>query len=402
MPNLIGWLFLLIIFFFIIVWGKKNKHLINVILVAFLLRVVLIVLQIYSPITLPDSTGDAIQFESRAVEFSRNQGLSIIFDFLEKDSYLISRIIAVFYTIFGESKFLALSISVALGTMSVYLIYYICFEVWDYRSAKKAAWVIALFPSLVLYSSLILREAYIVFVLLIALIGIVNFMKKNSYFSLFLALASFYILLLFHGAMSLGAFILIFYLAIKLFKNGLFNLIYKLKINTSFLIVIILTFVTFILVMNNNILIQYIPTNIDSFFTNINLGLYDTAAYPSWLYINNDYDLIPKTIVKVFYFLYSPFIWDIKSTYHTLGLLDSLLYFILTVYLIKNRNSFRSNPITSIFILMLILYIIVFSLGVGNFGTGIRHKSKLVVLFIILAAPQINRFIITKKNYLKR
>jgi hypothetical protein len=397
MLNLIGWLSILIIFFLIIVWGKKNKYLINVILVAFLLRVVLVVLQIYSPIILPDSTGDTIQFDLMAIEFSRNQGLSIIFDFFKKDSFLISRIIAVFYTIFGESKFLALVISVVLGTMSVYLIYYICFELWDYRSAKKAAWVVALFPTLVLYSSLILRETYIVFLLLIALIGIINFEKKNSYSSLFVALASFYMLSLFHGAMSLGGFIYIFYLTIKLSKKQLLNLNSKSKVNKFFLIISILTFVTFITAIHGNISIPYIPTNTASFFFNINSGLRDDASYPSWLYINNHYDLIPKIIVKVFYFLYSPFIWDIKSTYHILGLLDALLFFILTVYLIKNRNSFKLKPITSIFILMLILYIIVFSLGIGNFGTGIRHKSKLVVLFIILAAPQINRFIITKK-----
>ena len=48
---------------------------------------------------------------------------------------------------------MARSLSVALGTVSVYLVYYICLKLWDYRSAEKAAWITTFFPTLILYSS---------------------------------------------------------------------------------------------------------------------------------------------------------------------------------------------------------------------------------------------------------
>ena len=35
-------------------------------------------------------------------------------------------------------------------------------------------------------------------------------------------------------------------------------------------------------------------------------------------------------------------------------------------------------------LLILVSYVIAFAVGVGNFGTGIRHRSKFVVLFVLL------------------
>jgi len=52
----------------------------------------------------------------------------------------------------------------------------------------------------------------------------------------------------------------------------------------------------------------------------------------------------------------------------------------------------------SILILIFICYLIVYGISVGNFGTGIRHRSKFVVMLIILAAPKIHKFIFSNKK----
>ena len=132
---------------------------------------------------------------------------------------------------------------------------------------------------------------------------------------------------------------------------------------------------------------------IENSFYQINNFMVDTATYPSWLTINDSFELFTKIIFKIFYFLFSPFIWDIKSSYHLIGLFDGTFYIILTMYVIKNRHSIWQNPVTRIFLLIFISYIVIYGLGVGNFGTGIRHRSKFVVILIILAAPKIHRFI---------
>ncbi len=404
MADLIGWILLLIIFIWIYIVTKRHTQIKNFLLVAYFVRFLCVLINRYEILILPDSQFDAKTFELIARDFSREYGLLIIFDFLRTDSLLISRIISLFYTIFGESKIIAQSISVALGTVSVYLVYYLCNIIWDQKSAIKAAWFTALFPTLILYSSLTFRETYIVFFLLLGLISIVKFIKNKNIFSFTLVLLSFYILIFFHGAAALGGFIFLFYLILNLAKKQLINL-YNLKINLFPFLFIIASLVPIILLLTGNIKIPYLPSLLDleSIIFKANAGINDIAAYPSWLIINNYYELFYKVIIKFFYFLYSPFIWDLKTPYHIVGLFDGTLYLILTFYVIKNWYSIRSNPYTYFFLILFVFYITIHALGVGNFGTGIRHRSKFVVLLIILAAPKMHKFIFSgnKKLYKK-
>ena len=407
MEQIIGWIFLLTIFFFLILWTKKKPYLKDFILVAFLLRALCVLINEYEIIILPDSQDDARTFELIARKFSSNYGLMIVLDFFNYDSLLISRFISIFYTIFGESKMMAQSISVVLGTLSVHMVYYLSNELWDHHSAKKAAWVAALFPNLVLYSSLTLREPYIVFFLLISLIGILRFMQKNSFNSFLQAITGFFLQIFFHGPAAVGGFIFLLYLILNLLKKQIKNL-YNCRLNLSSFFIIIISLIPLTLFLTDNFKIPYIGGiqtlfEIENSLNQINSFIIDIASYPSWLTINNGYELFVKTIFKIFYFLFSPFIWDIKSSYHLIGLFDGTLYMILTIYVIKNWHSIWQNPVTRIFLLIFISYIVIYGLGIGNFGTAIRHRSKFVVMLIILAAPKIHRFIFSthKKLYNK-
>jgi 4-amino-4-deoxy-L-arabinose transferase-like glycosyltransferase len=407
MENLFGWIFFLIIFLSILIYSNYDKNIKFFLLTAFFLRFLCVLLDQYNLINLPDSKIDAFYFELKALEFSRIQGISVIFEFYKSDSLLISRIISLFYTVFGESKMMAQSISVALGTASVYLVYQICLILWDNHTAKKAAWVTALFPTLILYSSLILREVYIVFILLIGLNCILRFMQKNS-FNLFLQiLTSFYLLLFFHGPAVVGGFTFLLYVILSSTKKQIDNL-YNYKLNLFFFLSFILFFILIILLLTNNYKIPYLGSiqtlfDIENLLARINKPMTSTASYPSWLTINNIFELLTKAVFKIFYFLFSPFIWDIKSSHQLIGLFDGTFYIILAIYVFKNRYSIFQNPVTRIFLLIFITYIVIYGLGIGNFGTGIRHRSKFVVILIILAAPKIHRFIFAthKKLYNK-
>ena len=158
MDNLIGSFFLLLLFLLILLFTKKYPYSTNFLLIAFFLRTIIVILTEYDLIRLPDDTGDATKFEYTARLFSRDDGLLILKDFFKPDSFLISRIISIFYIVFGESTMVAKGISVALGTASVYLTYLLGLLLWDHNSAKKGAWIVALFPTLILYSTITLRE----------------------------------------------------------------------------------------------------------------------------------------------------------------------------------------------------------------------------------------------------
>ena len=48
-------------------------------------------------------------------------------------------------------------------------------------------------------------------------------------------------------------------------------------------------------------------------------------------------------------------------------------------------------------IIGMIIAMIVTFLSVGNFGTGLRHRTKFSIMFILLAAPLLPKFIFFKK-----
>ena len=75
-----------------------------------------------------------------------------------------------------------------------------------------------------------------------------------------------------------------------------------------------------------------------------------------------------------------------------------MIYFVLTIYILKNWSNIWKNPITRFFLTLLLIYIFIYGFAVDNFGTAIRHRLKFLVIFIVLAAPKINRIIIFKKK----
>jgi hypothetical protein len=407
MELLIGWIFLSIIFFFIFVWIKKYPETKNFLLVAFLLRAICVVLDNYEIITLPGSNADDDTFERKARAFSNNYGILVLIDFFKLDSFLVSRIISLFYTIFGESKMMAKTISLSLGTASVYLVYVLSNILWDRRAAKKAAWVAVFFPTLILYSSLTLREVYIVFFLLLGLISIANYMRHEKVLSLIKTLIIFYILIFLHGGASIGVFVFLLYVVIRSLKKQFAGLI-NFKIIISHFLISLIAIIPIILFATENLSIPYLTTiyDIDSIFKKANIAierLDANTAYPDWLIINNIYEFFPKLLVKTIYFLYSPFAWQIKSFSQIIGFIDGTLYLILTIYLIKNIKGIWANPIARLLFIIFLTYIVIHGLGVGNFGTAIRHRSKFVVILIVLAAPVLHKFIFNsqKKKIIK-
>ena len=43
-----------------------------------------------------------------------------------------------------------------------------------------------------------------------------------------------------------------------------------------------------------------------------------------------------------------------------------------------------------------------FALGVGNFGSGLRHRTKFVILMILLVGPFIPNLVFTNKKKLRK
>ena len=130
------------------------------------------------------------------------------------------------------------------------------------------------------------------------------------------------------------------------------------------------------------------------------LSVYDKIAIPT----NKD-DIFFKGPIRIVYFVFSPFPWNIKNFNQLIGLLDSLLYMIIVFLAWRNRKYIWEDHALRAILLILSSYIFVFGLSVGNFGTAIRHRSKFVFLLLLLIAskiPQISFKSKIHKNYKKK
>ena len=415
--NLLGLLTLLVIVLITSLIVKKDPKTINFLFVALFIRLFFVILDQYF-LTLPDSGGDAENFEKRAVRYSQEYGLSVVFTIFSQDSFFISRLISVSYTLLDRSELMAKMFSVGIGTGAVFLIYRLSLILWGSRTALKAAWFATLFPSFILYSCLILREVYVVFFLIYALIGCVNFIDKSKFIYFLKSFVGFFIASLFHGPMILGFFIFIIYISYRILRqNNFFIRFKKNKIYLIFLLpIILLPIITYFMgyysipkignISNfgnvkekDKIALQKVEDRliwkIDT--ATRSSGDSDTGAgYPSWTVPTNLIEIVYLAPIRMAYFLYSPFPWDIKRLVHFVGFFDVFFYLYLSFCIIRNRKILYENPQTRFLIMILLIYIFIYSFGVGNFGTGIRHRLKFIGIFIAIAAPAIIRIKLTK------
>ena len=213
---------------------------------------------------------------------------------------------SIFYTVFGVSVMMAKSISVLLGTVSVYLVYKLSLKLWDDDSAQKAAWSYSVISNFnFVFRNYIERTLHSIF-LLLSLIGIMNFIKNKKVITLVLTIFSFYILSLFHGPVIMGAFVLLFILILDVIKKQLIQ-IYNMRINFKSILIILALLLPIILYLNSYYSIPYLGNftelkDINHLLFKANIGLRDDASYPSFLIINDYFELIPKIILKIILF----------------------------------------------------------------------------------------------------
>ena len=405
MSTLVGFTSIALVSIMTILCGKKWPSISKILFAALLIRIFVLLLGHYVLI-LPDSTADAKSFEIAAWDLAKN-GFFNLSDYYSGvrhiGSRFISWLIAIPYSLFGRSVLMAKSISLFFGVGTVFLGWKIANILWDSKTANKVGWIIALFPSLILYSALVMREAYISFFLLLAVYGVVDWANTQSLKSIIIAMLGFVGASFFHGASAIGAATFILYIGAFTIKE-IFNSIKGFKIRLSHIYIVICFIIIIILYFSNYIYLPYIHdfefiSDPNTFMRKTRYSVVGTAAYPEWLIPRSTIELFYKVPLRGFYFLFSPFPWDVKELKHLIGLFDAFLFIYLISLIIKNFKTIWRDRALKLILLILVSYVIAFAVGVGNFGTGIRHRSKFVALFVLLVAPLINKFVLKKKSF---
>ena len=334
--DLIGFASISLVFFFTLLIAIKWPAISKIILASFVVRVSIMLIGYYF-FHLPDSTDDAIGFEVGAWNMAQEGFFNAIKSFPGMNSFFYSWIISFPYSLFGRSILMMQSIGIVFGLGSVFLGWYLSRKVWGDIVANRVGWVLAFFPSLVLYSVVTLREVYASFFLLVAIFGVLNWVKTTKYRYFISGLLGFIGAGFFHGALLIGGIILLIiftYTNFKVFFRSFLNsrLHYK-----SFMVVILSSFIL-AAYFSGKIYIQYLgdfktAISIERIKSTINVRMKGEATYPDWTKINSPVEVVYKIPVRSVYFLFSPFPWDIKKFSHIMGAIDGLIYLILVYFI---------------------------------------------------------------------
>lgn len=368
----------------------KKKKIFGILIFGFLLRLFLLIINVYY-FTLPQGGGDALVFEEHAFFLYRTDYLGIDYmEYFSSGARFLELMGSYVYQFTGREPLALGLIMVYLGTYSIFLTYKASYLLWgNITIAVRAALIVAVFPVLMLHSAIFLREIPVNVLLLLSIISFIKYWKFKRKKSII----NFIFCVFFATLLHSGSFAILVGLV--------YFVVFSVKrVKKSIKMATLLILISALFIMNNtgfglNKLGGSFDKSIELLQERENYELKGGSAYPTWLMMSgglNDFWKIPLRNIA---FLFSPLIpLTANSLWHMIGVLDSFLYLWMFYFFYRKREVFKSVDTAKGIITMMLFMIFVFSLGVSNVGTAIRHRAKIAPILIIV-------FVGLKKQNLK-
>lgn len=354
---------------------------------AFIIRVIFLFIDLYARDVFPlmHSGADSEMYYRWAVRISEN--LSLL---SEKSGGIYSRLIGRLFYLIGPIRIFAQYINVLLGLMVVMILSEIFYRLRiNYRAARIALIVASFFPTSIIMSAIFLREIVPTFFVALSLLFIIKwYQKAEGWQYIILSILFLGIAAMFHsgviGLLIGYAFLFMFYdikskaLAMKPRSIAMFAGL------SIFLLLFMLQF---------GDAMFYKFESIEEMDNLLATGMSElgSSSYLKGVQINNPLQFILYAPIRAFYFLYSPLPMNWRGLGDLVGFfIDALFYIWVTYYYFKNRKYFKGNPLITALIVAIIGAALIYGIGVSNAGTAMRHRQKLIPVFITLVAVMMN------------
>jgi hypothetical protein len=372
-----------IFFTMIVLMNWKNKFN-EIFLGAFLARVLFMFWDIFasSIFTLPGSGADSVDFYYTAVNISQNISL------LKGDIYggIYVKIMGFFFYLIGPQQMMGQYINVLLGLSTIFIVYKILMmlRIKD-EIINKIIIIAAFLPNSLILTSIFLREAFIIFFVAGSLYFFIKWFISGGYNNIFLSICLLLCASMFHsGVIGLAIGYCFCFLFYNKDKNS-----YGFTIR-SILIFILLISAYLTLFIKYQDLFMGKFSKIESAEDVIGVMNFRRggSAYLTSINISNPFLAIVFSPLFVFYFLTSPLPMNWRGFQDVLTFAtDSIFYLGVILYFVRNKKWFgyRWKIILSLLIVLLgVLFI--FGISIANAGTAMRHRQKIISVFLVLLA----------------
>jgi Dolichyl-phosphate-mannose-protein mannosyltransferase len=286
------------------------------------------------------------------------------------------------YYLFGISRFPPVLLNCAVGALAAVPIFTIARELHSREAGRTAAVLTTLFPSVMLWSTLLIRDSMVILVMLLLITGVMELRKRFTV----VRLAVFLLLLMALGTLRQYLFIIIATCAVISFlvgkagKTGRSVLVGMVAIVALFGVV---RYAGFGLWEMERASLHHL--NLQRQF---NSSVVEAAgSFRPEVDISEPVAALTYLPIGMVYFLGSPFPWQALSPQQFMALPDVLFWYLLLPPIFIGllhiaRNRFRD---ASMLIFTITAITILYSLVEGNVGIIFRHRAQVIVPFMVFA-----------------
>ncbi len=385
-------LILLITMLLLHLFTSEDKVLGKILFWAFVARAGVMLFDSFVYSGLPYLTAsDASRFHQMGLRFAEFGFAELIYPPYPTGSTLYAYWIGMVYSFFGtEERAVVKAFNILAGVFTVYNGYHISRLLWTRGIAIQNAWILALFPLLVVYSQNFLREAFFAYFLTLGIWYFLSWYKLGRTHHIFFSILSISLSSAFHVGALMSLLALALYNVWIFFHSFFIGKTYSAG-RTIFSTLVLLGGLYFMnatgwglpSIGGEGALQEFgVEELIEERGGDRRTG---RAAYLTGMTASSTADVVWQTPIRAVYFLFAPFPWMLNSVWDLVGLMDALFYLLILFGIYKSLPVIRQNPSRVIILLMLLGMVIMFAWGVTNYGTGMRHRAKIVTLAICVA-----------------
>ena len=365
-----------------LLYQRKDEVIVQYLLLGFVLRVLLMSIDLNGWYEVPHSGGDTEFLHSIA---ARNQYLK---EYRVFTNYTI--ILSFIYSISDTSRALAQYFNVILG-MGVLAYMTECMKLLkiNRRIMHRVLLIAVLMPNLIIFSGILLREAWIQLFLVMSLYYFLRWFigkgQNNILYSLACVISATW---MHNGCIAIFVgFAMAFLFYNPASKANSFS--YRSVISAIILLGFVIFYIAYSDVLSSKFSKYEGMEGEDIFLARANARRVAGSSYLLWLpQTDNFFVALLYSPLKVFYFLFSPIPFDWRGFSDAFSFfMDGLLYFYLFWKLLTLRITISwVKHLKRYLIISYIIIAFMFAYGTNVSGTAIRHRAKSVpVLFVAYA-----------------
>ncbi len=365
--------------------SKLYKPYLVALFMALVVRLLLLFYDVYTnnPLNIPMLGGelqsDPLGFYTNAVLFSEGYPIYYGGNF--------SRLIGVVFALTGTSRlwgeFIVLLFSVAVihVVISILQEFKVCQSI-----AIKSVLLLGILPNFSILSVVFRRETVIAFFVTVSLFFFIKWLLGKGIFNFVFAIAFSFVASLFHSGAGLLSIPYIFVLFIYNPYIGK----YTLKVKNIVLALLFFSFFVAVFFSFRDVFFSKIGdfSDLSSVAT---VGDRGGSSYASYVGDSSSIlRIIQYTLPRYLYFMFSPFPWQWRSLADVITFLFSSFFYLYIVYkslkqIVGSQKDRMQTVLTAVFFTSVFISV-VFSWGVTNTGTAVRHRDKFISIYILMLA----------------